>query len=232
MKKPTLLKSGNLLLFIVFWTNGICQQAVLNSGNSVQAGNHKLSYSVGQVNYISCSGVTGKVRQGVQQPRLMLSPVNSNGGLLSTYLGAAGGNAGSALRKLSFTVGQPFYLTKSSSSARAREGVQQPLSSPVMLSVNVFIEGLYNGGGLMTTVLGGSISDSVRIELRRSVAPFDLITTIPLLLNVQGTAQAALPAAFRGKSYYLVVRHRNSIETWSKHPVLLNGINSLNLKSF
>ncbi|MBL0097200.1 MAG: hypothetical protein IPP46_12470 [Bacteroidetes bacterium] len=31
------------------------------------------------------------------------------------------------------------------------------------------------------------------------------------------------PGSSIGNSYYIVVRHRNAIETWSKFPILFNG---------
>lgn len=211
---------------------GIAQNTILTSGGTSQSVNQKLSFSLGQVVYTNHSSPSAIIRQGVQQPRLKQFLQTPHTSPLSRYLGAAGGEAGDNQYNLSFTVGQPFYITKSSAGARLRDGIQQPLNPAVMINIQVFIEGLYQSGGLLASVLGPGVCDSVRIELHQPVAPFGLVTSIPLLLNNQGNARASLPGVFREAPYYLVIRHRNSVETWSKTPVVLKSINTIKLKSF
>jgi hypothetical protein len=42
-----------------------------------------------------------------------------------------------------------------------------------------------------------------------------------VLLRVSGLAQLELPPSYRGNSYYLSIKNRNSLETWSSAPVLI-----------
>lgn len=79
---------------------------------------------------------------------------------------------------------------------------------PVELtSFTALIEGLYDGTAM--------ISDSVTIELRNSVSPYGLVDQDKILLNQNGQGTAKFYNAVNGTPYYLVLKHRNSIETWS-----------------
>lgn len=101
---------------------------------------------------------------------------------------------------------------------------------------SVLLEGLYNGGGTMRQAIGDSgprwgagIADHITVELHNA-ANYALIvwsaTDIPL--NTGGTAVVNVPAA-NNASYYVTVKHRNSIETTTSSPVSFAGtaINSL-----
>ena len=74
--------------------------------------------------------------------------------------------------------------------------------------------------------------DSVIVELRSAASPYALVATSTSIMNTSGVSSHTFPGALSGISYYIVVRHRNSIETWSKLPVLLNsGANSYSFKN-
>lgn len=99
---------------------------------------------------------------------------------------------------------------------------------PVMLNIRVFLEGLYSGNGTMRPVLYTSgltgdslIADSIIIELRSAASPFNLLGSANVSIGINGHATASFPSTLNGQSAYIVVRHRNSLETWSKFPVIL-----------
>jgi hypothetical protein len=100
----------------------------------------------------------------------------------------------------------------------------------VTLNLKVFIQGLYIGSGSMSSVLSNAgIStianecDSIIIELH-DAQTFALIgESKTVLLHTDGTANTLFPSSLSSNSYYIVVRHRNSIETWSEDPVLFSG---------
>jgi hypothetical protein len=83
----------------------------------------------------------------------------------------------------------------------------QKLNIPSKLNVNVLIEGLYND----TTM----VSDTVSVELRNSTSPYGLIQQKKTILNTLGSGAATFNYSTEGTSYYIVIKHRNSIETWS-----------------
>ncbi len=95
-----------------------------------------------------------------------------------------------------------------------------------ILTVKAFVEGFYTGNQQMSPVLfnaGLSIyptaTDSLTIELRDDSAPYNVEYMRHVILHVNGTAEVYLPDTVVGNSYYFVIKHRNSIETWSKLPV-------------
>ena len=98
------------------------------------------------------------------------------------------------------------------------------------LNLRAFIEGLKSGPGVMTPVLYNTAEstnpldcDSITIELHNISTPFALVYSEDALINVNGYSSASFPVGALGNSYYIVVRTRNGIETWSKLPVLMNA---------
>jgi len=96
------------------------------------------------------------------------------------------------------------------------------------IHLSMFLEGLYNGGGTMVKAQNasgdqfpGNTADQVRFELHDASAGnySNLLYSsgyVDLLTN--GSVTASIPATFNG-SYYITVRHRNSIATVSANPV-------------
>ena len=64
-----------------------------------------------------------------------------------------------------------------------------------------------------------TLCDSVKIELHNAVAPYSLVDYNQGTINTNGTGQFLLPTTAIGQSFYLVVKHRNTLETWSANPV-------------
>jgi alpha-L-arabinofuranosidase len=96
------------------------------------------------------------------------------------------------------------------------------------LIVKLFIEGMYTGNGFMIPNLynnglttNAEATDSLTIELHQPVSPFGVISTqsVVLLRNGYATSTNYPPTG----TYYIVVKHRNGLETWSKTPVSFNG---------
>jgi hypothetical protein len=99
------------------------------------------------------------------------------------------------------------------------------------LNLTLFLEGLYAGGTFMNQAyddlgphFGTGIADRVTIELHDGTTPFTTAYTYgDADLNTSGTlAITTLPASITG-SYYIVIKHRNSIETWSMVTVSFAG---------
>jgi hypothetical protein len=101
------------------------------------------------------------------------------------------------------------------------------------LTVKIFLQGLYNTtSGLMNKArdenrdhFPGNIADRISLKLANSNYPYTIlysIQEIPLLTN--GYCTIELPPG-SVSSYYLVVNHRNSVETWSAVPLNLAAAN-------
>jgi hypothetical protein len=54
------------------------------------------------------------------------------------------------------------------------------------------------------------------------VSPFALLFSVKGTINTSGNGSFVFPTA-RAYSYYIVIKHRNALETWSASPVLLNA---------
>lgn len=79
----------------------------------------------------------------------------------------------------------------------------------VSLELETLIEGLYNGTDM--------VEDTVNVILRGALSPYGIIDSDKIKLNDNGFGIANFPDANSGIYYYLVVKHRNSIETWSNN---------------
>jgi PKD repeat protein len=98
------------------------------------------------------------------------------------------------------------------------------------LNLKAFIEGYYLPGGSMQAVLFNAgivsdplICDSIIVELHDQLNPVTIVSSNTVALHTNGWAQLTLPGAFIGGNYYIVIRSRNTIETWSKLPVTLGN---------
>lgn len=83
-------------------------------------------------------------------------------------------------------------------------------SAAKSLDLTSLLEGFFNGSSM--------IPDTVKIELRTASAPHELIDATDIVLNETGNASANFFYAANSSNYYVVLKHRNSIETWSKLP--------------
>jgi hypothetical protein len=82
--------------------------------------------------------------------------------------------------------------------------------SPLLkvLNLTTLIEGFYNGVTM--------VPDTVTVQFRNTGSPYTLVEQKKIALNSFGAGTGSLTTVLNGASYYLVVKHRNSIETWSK----------------
>lgn len=103
------------------------------------------------------------------------------------------------------------------------------LSLDKNLNLSLFLEGLFNGTSMNKAQNGtgnqfpGNVADQITLELRNSIAPYTLAGgPYTVNVNTDGTAAITIPAAL-GSTYFLVVKHRNSIETWNATPLSFSG---------
>ncbi|HQI42430.1 MAG TPA: hypothetical protein PK665_15150, partial [Ignavibacteriaceae bacterium] len=75
------------------------------------------------------------------------------------------------------------------------------------LTLTAIIEGLWDGFSM--------VNDTVTVEIRNTSLPYSLVESKEVVLSFSGTASVELTAVKNSTPYYLVVKHRNSIETWS-----------------
>ena len=101
--------------------------------------------------------------------------------------------------------------------------IVSPCSAPVNLKV--YIQGFYKGSGTMEAVLDKQghplICDSITLELHEIVIPHNLAYKVKNVIDINGNGTFVFPLSALSNTYYLAVKHRNSMETWSSLPVTM-----------
>ncbi len=133
---------------------------------------------------------------------------------------------------ISVTFNQADYYTKN------KNGRITIVNASCPLQINAFLEGLYVGYSKMTPSLFNAdgvssltIADTVLVELHESISPFIGVFSEYSLLDTGGIINISLPLNLIGNSYYIVLKHRNSIETWSAAPLAITNSNSYDFTS-
>jgi hypothetical protein len=129
-------------------------------------------------------------------------------------------------------------VNASGNSAYSSTGDTVTLSGSATLSLTAFFEGLYLGSSTMTAApfnsdntLPSSIADTITVELHLANGTFDLAYSVTDTISVNGTASISFPGGAVGNYYYLVVKHRNSLETWSADSILISSSLSYDFSS-
>lgn len=88
------------------------------------------------------------------------------------------------------------------------------------LQLTALIQGLYN------PVTNTSRQDTITVFLRRFTSPYAIVDSTKGVLTSAGTGSFSFRNVQNGLSYYIVVTHRNGLETWSSAPLTFSGIQS------
>jgi N-acetylneuraminic acid mutarotase len=81
--------------------------------------------------------------------------------------------------------------------------------APLVLKLNVFVEGFFDRSS------NTMIRDTVKVYLQKTFFPFEIVDSSKAYLSNNGFANFKFNKAVSDSGYYLVIKHRNSIETWS-----------------
>jgi len=102
-------------------------------------------------------------------------------------------------------------------------------SASAQLSLVTFLEAFYHANGNMTSapfnadgITSALIADTIIVELHEAIGNHSLVYSTLGLLKVNGIIDLTFPIGVNGNSYYIAMRHRNSIETWSALPILFS----------
>jgi len=145
---------------------------------------------------------------------------NGNGSITANY--SANTTASQRIANITVTVaGLPPVVTALT---------QESGSTDKILNLSLYLQGLYVGSGMMHPAMdasgnhwGETIADHITVELHDGANYPTIIYSAPEInLNINGSASVPIPSTFSG-SYYITIRHRNSIETVSTDPVSFSG---------
>ena len=67
-----------------------------------------------------------------------------------------------------------------------------------------------------------NLCDTITVELHNELSPYTLMQSVINTIDINGNGQFLFPGDVLNNRYYIVIRHRQTIETWSKNPVLFN----------
>jgi hypothetical protein len=106
-----------------------------------------------------------------------------------------------------------------------------------VLNLTVYLEGFYVGNGTMQPALYNQgvgadplITDSILVELHEPFYPYALLDSRWTELHTNGSAVVNFPPM--DDTLYVVVKHRNHLETWSAYPQIIHqGSNAIPLHS-
>lgn len=163
-----------------------------------------------------------------------------NGGDMPVYQWKVNGsNAGSGLAQFEYVPVNGDVITCEVTSNAVCVNPLNAISNALIMSVTnvrvlnlkVFLEGLFNGISMnkaknsLTEEYEGLIADQISVEFHSSASPYEL-QGLPVTSNLltNGSATVEIPESLSG-SYFVVIKHRNSLETWSSVPVLLTSGN-------
>ncbi|MCK6610613.1 MAG: fibronectin type III domain-containing protein, partial [Bacteroidia bacterium] len=128
-------------------------------------------------------------------------------------------------------------VNASGTSGNSLTGDTITLSGTVGLSLTAFFEGLYLGSSTMTAapynsdnLLPDTIADTITVVLHDDIT-FDSLYAWRGPISTSGLALANFPGAVNGNDFYIAIRHRNSIETWSAAPVTFGSSASYNFST-
>lgn len=200
---------------------GVCIDDVMVTGTpvtlSVFPANQQVEDAAGSVEYFIETNAEWTALSN--QTWCSVTPIGSGDGVITAVYDA---NTSESERIAEITVSVPgigpavVTLTQ--------EGLQEKL-----LNLTLYIEGLFNGSGMNKTQnengdqFPDDIADEIVVVLHHADAPYS-VAAGPYTVGVHtnGTVQLSIPASFDA-GYYVVIRHRNSIETWSNAPVSFSG---------
>lgn len=128
-------------------------------------------------------------------------------------------------------IGEPITGLISNGSNQITQGFLQP--QMITLNLKAYLEGYYiDTIHKMRTVLyvnnmspDSTVTDYITVKLHDALQPDLVVDAVKALLHNEGNAAFFFPYSIFNHSFYIVIHHQNSLETWSKHPVLFNSTN-------
>jgi hypothetical protein len=132
----------------------------------------------------------------------------------------------SSSSSLSQTVGETMTATWTQGDKILTQGFHQTFK--LTLNLKAFLQGYYQGSGIMNDVLYNqgvsamptSLTDSITIECRKPFYPFDMLFQEKKCISNNGLVTISHQGLI-GEKVYIVLKHRNSLETWSALPIII-----------
>ena len=134
---------------------------------------------------------------------------------------SSGGTLTSGSNSINYNIGEPVIASLNAGNYITSQGFEQPGESG--LNLKLFLQGYYiNAGNMQPVLINQGIAalsnetDTILVELH-DPNTFELVDSKKSVLLTDGTASVNFiqPEGI----YYVAIKHRNSIQTWSTNPV-------------
>jgi hypothetical protein len=175
------------------------------------------SGTVGTTVVISGSGFTGATGVSFNGTSATNFTVNSNSQITATV------PAGATTGAITVVVG----------GCSAISGANFTIGSNATLNLKAYMQGYYAGSSSMASVLANqgvsantNVVDTIRVELRDAATGANVEASAKGVILTDGTISLSLPGSVVGNSYYIVVKHRNALQTWSAAAVIMASTTS------
>ena len=169
--------------------------------------------------------------------------LNANSGNGLTYHWKKEGNDIPGAITNSYTVSQSGSYTVEETNSNNCSAVSSPQavtvnSCNVDLHLKLFIQGYYDGASTMVPVLlnqtvstDNTVTDTILVDLHSAQAPYGLVLSQQAILHTDGNAVCTFNYInsnyYLADSYYVAIRHRNGLTTWSANPIAFNSSSAL-----
>ena len=147
-----------------------------------------------------------------------------------SVIGSAGTVSTVGNLTLSSTIGEAITSTLSNANVKITQGFQQGSRVVnVPLYFILYLQGYYvTGTNLMQPVLFNqgkssdiSLVDTLDIELHAATFPYQVVASNKVLLTTNALVNSSIVT--KPGNYYIVIKHRNTVETWTPIPYAFNG---------
>ena len=134
---------------------------------------------------------------------------------------SAGSTLTSIAGQINYSIGETVIASLNAGGNMVTQGFEQPAESG--LNLKLYLQGYYIDGGIMQPVLmnqglNGPIMETDTIEVQLHDAEnFNLVDSKKAVLLTDGTVSVNFTQP--EGTYYIAIKHRNTIQTWSAIPV-------------
>jgi len=118
------------------------------------------------------------------------------------------------------------------------EGFDSQGSVTARVDLKLYLQGLFNAGLLQMNkaqnengdIYPETVADLIQVQFASPSAPYSVqYSANDVDLEQNGTCSVNIPLT---GSFYIVIKHRNSIETWSSAPISINPFPAVNIYDF
>ena len=165
--------------------------------------------------------------------RFCVTPEYPNG--IYCYFSTVNANWNSAYP---YVVGSTFYgnvVAAKVNSITETVTTYSPAAT-TQLNLSVYLQGLYASGAMSHYLknagktINALMTDTITVELHQTTSPYSLIESAKSVLKTDGTSTLTYSGSRTGNTYYIVVKHVGSVETWSKSAVTFTANTNYSLK--